>query len=80
MDINPLMMCIFPYYETVIFVRILQVINVYDPTNRWHWLFKAQKAGSPLTKDMVFTHWGHYQAFRNFINSYLKKFLKVISL
>lgn len=78
-DINKraLLMCIFPYYESALFIRILQIIDVQDETSEWHWLSQAQKSGRPIPKQSVFTRWGHNQSFRGFMAEYIKKMLKV---
>ncbi|KAG7163696.1 HEAT repeat-containing protein 1-like [Homarus americanus] len=78
MNIRALLMCIFPYYESALFIRVLQIIE-HDGTEEWRWLKKAKKSGRPLTKQAVSTRWGHNQGFRKFLVEYLKKMLKVHS-
>lgn len=77
MNKNALLMCIFPYYESALFIRILQIIDVHDETSEWYWLRGAQKKGRPIPKQTVFTHWNHDQGFRGFLAEYLRKMLKV---
>ncbi|OXB59197.1 hypothetical protein ASZ78_007402 [Callipepla squamata] len=30
--------CVLPYHETKLFVRVIQLLNIKNPTNKWHWL------------------------------------------
>ncbi|XP_045600179.2 HEAT repeat-containing protein 1 [Procambarus clarkii] len=77
MNKKTLLMCIFPYYESALFIRILQIIDVHDKTSEWHWLRGAQKKGRPIPKQTVFTRWNHNQGFRGFLAEYLINMLKV---
>lgn len=71
------MMCILPYYETVLFVRILQTVDIRNKKSPWNWLHKSQIQGRPISKDTVFLHWSSCQAFRNFLSKYFLKMVKV---
>lgn len=51
-----LLLLILPYHETNIFVRTLQLINVKDPADKWHWLHVLQKSGVRLPKDALYNH------------------------
>ncbi|KAK2580959.1 hypothetical protein KPH14_006024 [Odynerus spinipes] len=42
------LLLILPYHETRIFVRALQLVDLSDPGNKWHWLKPLQKPGVPL--------------------------------
>ncbi|XP_012257559.2 HEAT repeat-containing protein 1 [Athalia rosae] len=43
------LMLILPYHETKIFVRALQLVNLSDPADNWHWLKPLQKPGVTLS-------------------------------
>ncbi|GCB83257.1 hypothetical protein scyTo_0023436, partial [Scyliorhinus torazame] len=40
--------CVLPYHETKVFVRAIQLLQISDPTHRWHWL-------EPIQVDIVQT-------------------------
>ncbi|XP_050461226.1 HEAT repeat-containing protein 1 [Cataglyphis hispanica] len=44
---------IFPYHETRMFVRALQLIDLSDEGDKWHWLAPLQKRGLPLTSGVL---------------------------
>ncbi|XP_018045591.1 PREDICTED: HEAT repeat-containing protein 1 [Atta colombica] len=44
---------ILPYHETRIFVRALQLIDLSDESNKWHWLMPMQKRGIPLSSAIL---------------------------
>lgn len=48
-NVDQLMACVLPYYDTNIFVRVLQLLKISAPTNRWNWLQCLQVW--PLTSD-----------------------------
>ncbi|XP_076056131.1 HEAT repeat containing 1 homolog l(2)k09022 [Oratosquilla oratoria] len=75
MNVDALMMCILPYYESALFVRILQIVNIDSETSRWHWLKGAQKLGTPVPRKTILTHWGSSQPFRKFLVGFLEKML-----
>lgn len=41
---NPdsLIACALPYHETKVFVRVIQLLKIEEPTNRWNWLHGLQ--------------------------------------
>lgn len=47
---------IFPYHETNIFVRCLQLFKIFDANSRWHWLRLVQKSGIHLNKLTLCNH------------------------
>lgn len=73
-------MCILPYYETVLFIRILQLIDIKNNKSPWNWLLNSQTNGRPLPKQTVFFHWASDTWFRNFLSIYFEKMLKVIKI
>ncbi|KAG5331633.1 HEAT1 protein, partial [Acromyrmex charruanus] len=44
---------ILPYHETRIFVRALQLIDLSDENDKWHWLVPMQKRGIPLSSAIL---------------------------
>ncbi|KAG8444101.1 hypothetical protein GDO86_009331 [Hymenochirus boettgeri] len=59
--------CILPYHETKVFVRVVQILKISDPTHRWHWLHAIQKPGVPLARGTVITHCYKDMNFMEFI-------------
>ena len=52
-NIDEVMQCVLPYHETRIFVRVIQLLPIAEPTNKWHWLKAAalsMKADSNFTR------------------------------
>ncbi|XP_011632407.1 HEAT repeat-containing protein 1 [Pogonomyrmex barbatus] len=47
---------ILPYHETRIFVRALQLIDLSDEADKWHWLAPLQKHGVPLASATLVNH------------------------
>ncbi|KAG7207619.1 hypothetical protein KM043_009240 [Ampulex compressa] len=43
------LLLILPYHETRIFVRALQLLDLSDEADKWHWLHPLQKPGVPLS-------------------------------
>ncbi|XP_014204224.1 HEAT repeat-containing protein 1 [Copidosoma floridanum] len=42
------MLLILPYHESRIFVRALQLLDLSEPSDRWHWISPIQKTRNPL--------------------------------
>ncbi|KAH0622511.1 hypothetical protein JD844_024882 [Phrynosoma platyrhinos] len=36
--------CVLPYHETKLFVRVIQLLKISDPTHKWHWLHPIQSS------------------------------------
>ncbi|XP_030629489.1 HEAT repeat-containing protein 1 [Chanos chanos] len=66
---NPdsLIACALPYHETKMFVRVIQLLNIEDPTHRWNWLHGLQKPGVPLARGTLLTHCYKDMGFMDFI-------------
>lgn len=77
MNRRSLLMCIFPYYESPLFARVLQIIEIVRKTDEWYWLVKAQRSHRLLSKKTIFSRWISSQDFRSFLSEYLLKMLKV---
>lgn len=41
-NVDSLLACILPYHDTNFFVRVLQLLNIQDVTNKWNWLHCLQ--------------------------------------
>ena len=66
-NVNAVMECILPYYETKLFARMLQLFPLKDPMSMWHWLRPLQKVGSPLSKQTLVQHCVSVQSFLVFV-------------
>ncbi|KAA0203085.1 hypothetical protein HAZT_HAZT005708 [Hyalella azteca] len=82
MNVDAVMMCILPYYESPLFLRTVKVLNLKQvgssgEQNRWNWLLRAQQSGMLLVKSIMYDQWVHNPAFRLFCNKYIKKVIKV---
>ncbi|KAF5281536.1 hypothetical protein FQA39_LY05071 [Lamprigera yunnana] len=51
-----LLMLILPYHETNIFVRILQLMNLKNPNDKWYWLKSLQRSGIHLPKQALYNN------------------------
>ncbi len=66
-NVDAIMECILPYYETNLFARVVQLLPLKDPSSTWHWLRPIQKAGSPLSKLTLVQHCISVQPFLVFV-------------
>ena len=64
---DALLACILPFHNTTLFVRVLQLIPLKDPTSRWHWLLPAQRSASPLSRLTVLQQCQSVPSFLQFI-------------
>ena len=55
-NVNSVIECILPYFETKLFARVLQLLPLKSSSSPWHWLRPLQKAGSPLSKLTLTQH------------------------
>nr|XP_014340340.1 PREDICTED: HEAT repeat-containing protein 1 [Latimeria chalumnae] len=69
--------CVLPYHETRVFVRVIQLLKISDPTHRWNWLELIQKPGIPLARGTLITHCYKDLGFMDFICSLVTKAVKV---
>ena len=52
-----LMECVLPYYQTVIFARVVQLLPLKDRTlSKWAWLVPVKRSGTPLSKLTLTQH------------------------
>ena len=80
MNIDALLMCVFPYHETNLFVRVVQMINVNQSSSPWHWLKPIQTPGVTLSRTTVLNHAAVDPAFLSFLCSTAKVTAKVCFL
>ena len=73
------MACVIPFHDMKTFVRVIQVLEVKDQFNRWHWLQALQKPGVPLTKILLFNQCARDLGFLKFVCQMMKKFLTIYS-
>uniref|UniRef100_A0A803U138 HEAT repeat-containing protein 1 n=1 Tax=Anolis carolinensis TaxID=28377 RepID=A0A803U138_ANOCA len=71
--------CVLPYHETKLFVRVIQLLKISDPTHKWHWLHPIQKPGVPLARGTLITHCYKDLGFMDFICRLVTKSVKVFS-
>ncbi|XP_072265281.1 HEAT repeat-containing protein 1 isoform X2 [Pyxicephalus adspersus] len=71
--------CVLPYHETKMFVRVIQLLKISNPTHKWHWLHSVQKSGVPLAKSTLVTHCYTDMGFMEFICSLVTKSVKEFS-
>ncbi|XP_016100231.1 HEAT repeat-containing protein 1-like [Sinocyclocheilus grahami] len=76
---DSLIACVFPYHETKVFVRVIQLLKIEDPTHKWHWLHGLQKPGVPLARGTLLTHCYKDLGFMDFICSMITDSVKAYS-
>uniref|UniRef100_A0A671P7E6 HEAT repeat-containing protein 1 n=1 Tax=Sinocyclocheilus anshuiensis TaxID=1608454 RepID=A0A671P7E6_9TELE len=74
---DSLIACVLPYHETKVFVRVIQLLKIEDPTHKWHWLHGLQKPGVPLARGTLLTHCYKDLGFMDFICSMITDSVKV---
>nr|XP_002737451.2 PREDICTED: LOW QUALITY PROTEIN: HEAT repeat-containing protein 1 [Saccoglossus kowalevskii] len=75
-NVDDLLMCVLPYHETMIFVRVIQLLKVADPTHKWHWLHPIQKPGVALARSTLLNHCYKDAGFLHFICEMVPKSIK----
>ena len=76
-NVDAVMECVLPYYETNLFARVVQLLPLKDPSSTWHWLRPIQKAGSPLSKLTLVQHCISVHPFLVFVCEMVPHSLKV---
>uniref|UniRef100_A0A7N8YDN3 HEAT repeat-containing protein 1 n=1 Tax=Mastacembelus armatus TaxID=205130 RepID=A0A7N8YDN3_9TELE len=74
---DSLLACTLPYHDTNIFVRVLQLLRIKDPTSRWNWLQCLQKPGVPLSRGALITHCYTDLSFMDFICTTVTRSIQV---
>ncbi|XP_074846218.1 HEAT repeat-containing protein 1 isoform X2 [Carettochelys insculpta] len=72
--------CVLPYHETKVFVRVIQLLKIGDPTHKWNWLHPITKPGVPLARGALITHCYKNLGFMDFICSLVTKSVKTFSV
>ena len=55
-NIDGLVECVLPYYETNLFARVVQILRLEDHASLWSWLSPIQKEGTPLSRLSLIQH------------------------
>ncbi|GAA6085032.1 HEAT repeat-containing protein 1 [Tachysurus ichikawai] len=76
---DSLIACVLPYHETKVFVRVIQLLKLDEPTDRWHWLHVLQKPGVPLARGTLLTHCYKDLGFMDFICTLVTKSVEAYS-
>ncbi|TRY66425.1 hypothetical protein DNTS_028326 [Danionella cerebrum] len=76
---DALIACVLPYHETKVFVRVIQLFKIKDPTHKWHWLHGLQKPGVPLARGTLLTHCYKDLGFMDFICTMVTNSFKAYS-
>ncbi|XP_028903501.1 HEAT repeat-containing protein 1 [Ornithorhynchus anatinus] len=71
--------CVLPYHETKIFVRVIQLLKISNPTHRWNWMEPVKNSGIPLAKGTLITHCYRDLGFMDFVCSLVAKSVKVLA-
>ncbi|XP_033875164.3 HEAT repeat-containing protein 1 [Acipenser ruthenus] len=74
-----LIACALPYHETKVFVRVIQLLKISEPTHRWNWLEPLQKHGVHLARGTLITHCYKDLSFMDFICNLVTKAVKAYS-
>ncbi|XP_064176653.1 HEAT repeat-containing protein 1 isoform X2 [Anguilla rostrata] len=75
-NMDSLIACVLPYHETKVFVRVIQLLKISDPTHRWNWLHGLQAPGVPLARGTLITHCYKDLSFMDFICTMVTKSVK----
>lgn len=75
-NVDAVMECILPYYETKVFARMLQLLPLKLDTSKWHWLRPTQKSASPLSRLTLVGRCVMEPAFFHFVNELVPKSLE----
>lgn len=66
-NVDQVVECILPYYQTGLFVRMVQLLPIKRHSSPWHWLRPIQKSGKPLSNQTLINHCLSDHAFLVFI-------------
>lgn len=78
-NVDALLRCVFPFHETRVFARALQLLDLSDNTSRWHWLHCLQKPGLSLTKMALITQCSKDPGMLKFVCELLVSMVQVHS-
>ncbi|GBN78552.1 HEAT repeat-containing protein 1 [Araneus ventricosus] len=74
---DELVACALPHYYSSTFVRIVQLLDLNDPSCRWAWLLPVQKSGVPLEKSAILNRISGDGGFKKFLCDLAPNSLKV---
>lgn len=63
---DDLLACVFPYHQSNVFARVVQLLNL--PNTKWSWLTLIQKTGCPLPRSTIIQHCISNRAFFTFLS------------
>ena len=66
-NVDQVVECVLPYYQTGLFVRMVQLLPIKSHSSPWHWLRPIQKSGKPLSHQTLINHCLSDHAFLVFI-------------
>nr|XP_033335070.1 HEAT repeat-containing protein 1 [Megalopta genalis]XP_033335071.1 HEAT repeat-containing protein 1 [Megalopta genalis] len=73
------LLLILPYHETRMFVRALQLLNLSDEADKWHWLKPLQEPGVPLASVTLINRLGSDNGLLKLICSHVVNATRVYS-
>lgn len=76
-NVDAIMECVLPYYETKLFARMIQLLPLKSHSSVWHWLRPLQKAGSPLSRLTLIQHCISVPSFLAFVCDMVPHSVKV---
>ncbi|XP_055680331.1 HEAT repeat-containing protein 1 homolog [Lutzomyia longipalpis] len=68
---DEILMAILPFYESRMFVRCVQVLDLKGAEKKWGWLEGTKKSGQPLSKQTIMNHAGSDAFFLQFVGKML---------
>ncbi|XP_021511049.1 HEAT repeat-containing protein 1 [Meriones unguiculatus] len=71
--------CVLPYHETRVFVRVIQLLKISNPKNKWFWLSPVKRSGVPLARGTLVTHCYKDLGFMDFICSLVTRSVKAFA-
>ncbi|XP_055459894.1 HEAT repeat-containing protein 1 [Psammomys obesus] len=71
--------CVLPYHETRVFVRVIQLLKIGNPKNKWFWLSPVKRSGVPLARGTLVTHCYKDLGFMDFICSLVTRSVKAFA-
>lgn len=76
---DSLLACVLPYHDTNVFVRVVQLLKIQDPTSCWNWLHSLQKPGVPLSRGTLITHCYSDLSFLDFLCNMVTRSIQAYS-
>ncbi|KAK7879984.1 hypothetical protein WMY93_033351 [Mugilogobius chulae] len=78
-NVDSLLACVLPFYDSKVFVRVLQLLKIQEPTHKWNWLHCLQKPGVPLSRLTLVTHCYKDLGFMDFICNMVSSSIQAFS-